>query len=436
MLPTLLQRWGQEVGLTEGEGQDTAGSDQAPAGSTGSGVDRGRSSDRRRAASGSSSSRRGGTTDQTEPWDLGRAIMAAGDLALKMTAQFPATLLCSDAAAAGRSASATAAAAGQLCVLLELMCRAEMSVTQHYSAIKAAAPSRGSSSSTAQPHYLDADRLYNVSNNLITWNLVTAFTDDPNINVGPLVHPIIAHSSPGSKPVKQLCSLLSTLLKVARHVSSKKPTPVLQLTDSQFGSMLFGRDHSKTYDVLLREIARVIKVTCAVAESCTARQVASAAGSSSSSSDAASPADVSGMMVLLVLLGRCCLQLGALTTAVSPTGCTLEAAMRYYLDSAVRASTGWLSACSNAAQLGALGYDAETVLECLRKAAAVSDTVRSDRHASMSARQAAVSQLQEQLLAVGRALTSFAHPSACNNPACMSFSGPSEASLVQGNSCA
>jgi hypothetical protein len=176
-----------------------------------------------------------------------------------------------------------------------------------------------------------------VSNNLITWNLATAFKDDRDINLGPLVHPIIAHSSPGSKPVKQLCSLLATLLKVARHVCSKKPTHVVELTNSQFGSMLFGRAHSKTYDVLQREIARVIKITCAVVESCTARQVATGSGSadsrsSSGNSDAASPADVSGMMVLLVLLGRCCLQLGALTTPVSPRGCILEAAMKYYLD--------------------------------------------------------------------------------------------------------
>jgi hypothetical protein len=108
--------------------------------------------------------------------------------------------------------------------------------------------------------------------------------------------------------------------------------------------------------------------------------------------------------------------------------------MKHYLDSVVQASTGWLSAKSHGAQLGAQGYDSEGVLGCLQKAAVVSDKVHSDRSASSAARQAAISQLQEQLRAVGRALTTFAHPSACNSQACMCFAGPSEASLVKRNS--
>ena len=43
--------------------------------------------------------------------------------------------------------------------------------------------------------------------------------------------------------------------------------------------------------------------------------------------------------------------------------------------------------------------------------------------------------MQEQLQAAGRVLTTFAIPHACNNPACANVSGPSEAQLVGGRSC-
>jgi hypothetical protein len=139
------------------------------------------------------------------------------------------------------------------------------------------------------------------------------------------------------------------------------------------------------------------------------------------------------MLPLLVLLGRCCLQLGDLTTSVSPTGCYTATALKYYLVSVLDASIEWLGAGSHAAQLGELGFDAEGVQRFLRNAAGVSGNVCHYHFAIITTQQTAVSQLQEQLRAVGQVLCSFTHPSACNNPACMSFAGPSEASLVQGN---
>jgi hypothetical protein len=438
LLPTLLGIWGEQVGLAKAEGMEPAGSSQDAASSAHGRGGRAGGSGNSRAANGSSGSGRVALQKVEE------AVMAAGDLVLQMVEQFPAILMGPDAdLASSSSAAATAAAAGQLCALLERMCRAEMSVTRHFSALKALGVDISSTSS----HGSAADRLYNVSNNLITWKLVAAFVDDPTFKVAPAIDPIIALSSPGSQPCQQLCSLLATQLKIALHHSSKTPKQALKLTAHEFG-MYFQRDHFKPFNVLIREIARVIKITCAAVECTTARQAASAAGnhchdgandsSSSSSSAAASPgSDVSGSMVLLVLLGRCCLQLGELSTSVSSSGCMVAAAMKFYLDAVVQASSGWLSANSNAAHVQAQGYDAEGVLSCLRTAAALSDRVArvsGDRHAGTAALQAAVSQLQEQLRSVGRALTGFAHPSAGNNPGCMSFSGPSEASLVQGNS--
>jgi hypothetical protein len=449
LLPTLLRLWEQDVGLEVAGSKDTAaGSDQDAASSTEILGDRGSSSVDRRAACGSSSS--GSRSRMYEPE---YAAMAAGDLLLEMVEQFPGALMDPDVREAGSSAAATAAAAGQLCALLEHMCRAEMTVTRHFSALKAAGVLASSSSGASQDYRPEPDHLRNVSNNLITFNLVGVYLDDSTLKVSPLVDPIITLSSPGSQPSQQLCSLLATLLKVARHVSSQKPTKVLQFTEYDF-RQLFLRNHFKPFNVLLREVARVIQITCAAVECAAPQQMASkaaASGSSScssgagdgSSSAAASPSDVPGSMALLVLLGRCCLQLGELTTSVSPEGCKIAAALKFYLDAVVTASSGWLSAGSNAAQLAALGYDSEGVTSCLRTAAAASDRVSRvasatglpacDKHASTAALQAAVATLQEQLRAVGGALTSFTHPSACNNPACLCFSGPSEVSLVQGN---
>jgi hypothetical protein len=118
--------------------------------------------------------------------------VAARDLALKMTGQFPATLMGTHVSAAGSSAGATAAAAGQLCTLLELMCRAEMSVTQHCNTQQAAEPNHSSSSSSSKRprRPLNAGSLFNVSNNLITFNLVTPLQENPT------VRPLVTPSSP------------------------------------------------------------------------------------------------------------------------------------------------------------------------------------------------------------------------------------------------
>jgi hypothetical protein len=145
-------------------------------------------------------------------------------------------------------------------------------------------------------------------------------------------------------------------------------------------------------------------------------------------------------MPLLALLGRCCLHLGSRATTddsvpsvVDNVSGSIGAAMNQQLGAVVCASTEWLSAGSNAAQVASLGYNTDVLLECLQDAATISNAVRSTWEDTNTTSESLVSQLQEQLCVVGRVLTSFAHPSACNNPACMTFSGPSESSLVQGS---
>jgi hypothetical protein len=92
-----------------------------------------------------------------------------------------------------------------------------------------------------------------------------------------------------------------------------------------------------------------------------------------------------------------------------------------------------LCAGSNAAQVETLGYNTDSVLECLGDAAAVIGAVQRAQHNSNTIPDSLVLQLRHRLFAVGQVLASFAHPGACNNPGCMTFFGPSESSLVHGS---
>jgi hypothetical protein len=112
---------------------------------------------------------------------------------------------------------------------------------------------------------------------------------------------------------------------------------------------------------------------------------------------------------------------------------SIAATMRNQLDTVVRTSTEWLCAGSNAAQVETLGYNTDSVLECLGDAAAVIGAVQRAQHNSNTIPDSLVLQLRHRLFAVGQVLASFAHPGACNNPGCMTFFGPSESSLVHGS---
>jgi hypothetical protein len=186
-----------------------------------------------------------------------------------------------------------------------------------------------------------------------------------------------------------------------------------------------------------------VKVACAILTATTslsARQAIPIAqlrgspgisGVSSRSNNAASAADV---MSLVALLGRSCLLTSDAATP-SALDSIIAEEIHAKLDPVMGACTAWLTSGSNAAQLEALGYDTFVVLQCLQDAATAMDEALSaeDGTGALEVPVAALSQLRQQLRAAGWALTSFAHPGACNNPACMTFSGPSESSMVQGS---
>lgn len=98
---------------------------------------------------------------------------------------------------------------------------------------------------------------------------------------------------------------------------------------------------------------------------------------------------------------------------------------------AVGVSKAWLSAGSNTTQLAALGYDAEGFMQCLHSAEATISAVGTALHDKTAQPKDLLPQLQKELQSVGVALTSFAPPSACNNPLCSNSTKPSEAALVQ-----
>jgi hypothetical protein len=434
LVPKLMQLWAVAVGIVP-EGKPHAAASTDIHGSTGVGA--------------GSSSNKGMSCN---PAQMVEALKAVGGLVLNISSGLPGPQASPKPSQTGSSASAAAATAGQLCALLESLCRMEMAVDQHFSAMSAAGPSsstRGGSSNMAT-HALCVRR---VSTDLPG---VLVVRGESRFALGPLVDPINVHSSPGSKPCKQLCSLLATMLKMALHdccaSSKERPAPVYGLvplflqdwrgsaaSKASFLQSMFILDHPS-----MRVAAQVV---CAIIDAIssarsTARQAVpsagglSAGGLSGRSSNAASPVDVSAMMSLLALLGRCCLLTSDAGIPSSHLDGFIAAGIRQKIGPILAASTTWLSAGSNAAQLEAMGYNTEGVLQCLQDAAAActeqdgTDAAGEPLTVSQSAR---LSQQQQLVRAVGRALSSFAHPGACNNPACTTFSGPSEANLVQGS---
>lgn len=84
-------------------------------------------------------------------------------------------------------------------------------------------------------------------------------------------------------------------------------------------------------------------------------------------------------------------------------------------------------------QLTALGYQPQALLQLLQDAAAALILLNAQLLAARDGVAAApvLRAVQQQLQAVGGALTSFAVPYTCNNPGCANVSGPSEAALAQ-----
>jgi hypothetical protein len=138
----------------------------------------------------------------------------------------------------------------------------------------------------------------------------------------------------------------------------------------------------------------------------------------------------------LVLLGRCCFQAGS-RVLVEPEQ-QLPAA-EVLCELGMHVDIPQLKALTGAQQLAAAGYVLQPVQERL---VALSEFV-GDRVAAAAdgaeggagLAHAEVLELAEQLRAFGAAASSIPVPHFCNNPACDTVRGPSEAKLVSGRSC-
>jgi hypothetical protein len=150
----------------------------------------------------------------------------------------------------------------------------------------------------------------------------------------------------------------------------------------------------------------------------------------------------------LVLLGRCCLlwalwlpqlPLAEINRLPAPpaAGVGRPDSFLVSIASQAAAASQCLTAASNRQQLAAMGYELQPLLTALQKRPLVAAalgvrTARQALNSSMTRGQEALAEFCQLLQAAGRALTAFAIPVACNNPACSNASGPSEAQLVGG----
>ena len=271
--------------------------------------------------------------------------------------------------------------------------------------------------------------------------------------------PITLHHSPGSKSCRQLCSLLTSLLKGSTWDPSDSSPPPDSKESVQDGLAC---------DIDVLTFISIVKAACGVVEADTDRVKASQSADSpgelqsgvpgsrrcgSNSKAAMGPEGAAAVLLWLVLLGRCCLQVGCYLQAAmahAAAGCAADpgsesggsrvrASWTAWIHStvlqpkcaaAVAVIREWLTAGTHTAQVAALGFDVEGLMQCLSCAAAPGGGLHVDDE-TMEANPN-LPQLRLHLQSVGVALTSFAQPIACNNPLCSNVAGPSEALLVQG----
>jgi hypothetical protein len=451
LVPKLLQLWDMAIWTASG-GKSNPASEAAT--NTNSHGNRGCGAGNSCVAGSSSSNKGRSDMDQ-----MVQALKAVGDLALNMADYFPAPQAGPKGCQASSSASAAAAGAGQLCALLESICRLEGAVAKHFrSAMQAEGPSfskRVSSSTAAQA--LGGQLAKNVSSGISS--VLISSHEGSELALQPLVLTIIAHSKPGSKPCKQLCSLLATMLKGALRdsCSSSKnltfnamPSSTQEVLEGLPGGTASVASFCQGLMIVNNSsLCAATQVVCAALKAaagsgrsiaCQAASVAAESNSSSSNvsdssnSSARSPSDVADAMSLLALLGRCCLITSDAATPSLLDG-MITAAICTNLGPVLDAGIAWLTAGSNAAQLEALGYNTEHMTQGLHSAATASIAARAavDETGTSADAPALMAQLQQQLLAVGWALTNLAYPGACNNPTCTNITGPLESSLVQGS---
>jgi hypothetical protein len=334
--------------------------------------------------------------------------------------------------------SAASNAAEQLCALLENVCRMELSAGQQ-------APASGSSTSSGgrragltaigqQQAQLPLLQQISVREAL---HVSLSFIHH-KLTVGPLVDPILVNHGPGSMPCKQLYSLLTTLLKCGKWDCSQAPAGSPRAFYAYTSCSAVFRAACTVIEGSTAEITGSPSTSGLVAVHSSSRCDAGSTGSSSSSHAAGQ--EVAAVLPWMVLLGHCCLQWGSqLAGAPSPilhAGRGMQfgsvASIKGKLAEAVYISNAWLSAGSHASQVAAMGYDIDGMKERLDSAATTSRLVDMSLRVGSDDAVVTLPMLLEQVQSVGIALTSFAHPLACNNPLCSNAMGPSESALVQG----
>jgi hypothetical protein len=254
---------------------------------------------------------------------------------------------------------------------------------------------------------------------------------DGTTSIGALVDPIVASGDLGSPEALQLLDLLYSFLKAINS-----PFQHYAAADKA--------DWSKT-------LAEAVGVVLDMAlNGPLFHDFAMVLGQALLGGRAAAPTIPSAAVMLpwLVLLGRC----AAAVAAQAGTASDSWSVFKLIFVSQLGAFAELIEAGPAAAELNALGYEPETLLQQLRAASATSEAQTRHRMLALilggselsfaEMRSALIEQVKaDNSLLTGPEdgqqtgctfLTSIAIRHCCNNPACVNTAGPSEAQLVNG----
>lgn len=363
-----------------------------------------------RSSRSSASAQHAGVVDS----DLSQAIANAGCLALFTASSAPAPGLTwgttHTAETRASFSSAAGSDAGRLCALLEDASCSELAAGQQAAALAAA---QGIPASNNCQWWAPGTTVHEtVRVCLSNINSMCDGCDIDGFQFGPLVDPIVALHGPGSRPCKQLCSLLTTLLKCSAWECCPE---ALASNVSDVSTRAHEAEASR--GAVSGALCAMIEAATDLVTACPDPSTSSGAVDSNSicsSSAAHKEARAEAVLPWLALLGRCCLQWGHLLRAavsLQEAAGDMSAAANKQLRElifvafrglaeaetgkphighgasvllnfgvAVGVSKAWLSAGSNTTQLAALGYDAEGFMQCLHSAEATISAVGTALH--------------------------------------------------------
>ena len=254
---------------------------------------------------------------------------------------------------------------------------------------------------------------------------------------GPLVAPLAAAGDVSSIEALQLFGLLCSLLKLYSINSSSNDTAAVMIAVAEAEQQ--------------QSVA-----TAAFSMLSTALGSGASHTHPSSSSSPASSCACAAALPWLALLGRFCCTCAVRLQQRQDTleADTQPASWKHFqwlsyrdalahtlqqLQSSLLDVVQWLGAAGTVQQLTALGYQPQDMQQQL---AGVADALKSLSEGLPAADAfdgdgtvAMLKEVQMQMQTASRVLACFATPHACNNPACSSAVGPSEAQLVGGRSC-